>query len=182
LITFDAGALRVVLRNMNSTVATERQAAAQSVDAAGRVLRDAIKQNISLRDHTLADLARADHPYARRHGAIQIHGSGSKSLNDPSNRVHTQSGTMLGSLQSGPVAGGLGYRIGIDTTAAPHAAFVIRGTKVMLPRDVLWDTATAPAVRLRMMRAIVKVLGKRLRTQGAVRFGSGGAGPGSTEV
>ena len=182
MITFDAGALRVVLRSMNRATATERQAAVQSVDAAGRVLRDLIRQNISLRDHTLADLAREGHPYARRHGAIQIHGSGSKALNDPRNRVHTQSGAMLGALRSGPVAGGLGYRIGIDTTAAPHAEAVIRGTKVMLPRDVLWDTATAPDVRVRMMRAIVRVLGKKLRTQGSVRFGSGGAGPGSTEV
>jgi hypothetical protein len=183
MISFDAGALRVVLRSMNTAQGTERKAASAAVLAAGRLLRDLVKQNISLRDHTLAELAALDHPYARRHGAIQIHQRGSKAIGNPANRVHTQSGRMLGALRSGSTANGLGYRVEIDTGAAPHAVFVIRGTKVMLPRDVLWDTATAPDVRRRMMREVVRVFGKGFRTQGSVRFGAGGTGgPGATGV
>lgn len=178
MISFDAGSLRVVLSAMSTKIATEKTAARAAVLGAGRVLRDLVKQNISLTDHSLQDLAAEDHPYARRHGAIRIHRSGSKALNNPSNRVHVQSGTLLGALKAGPTTGGLGYRIEFDTGRAPHAAYVIQGTKVMLPRDVLWDTATAPDVQRRMMRAIVTVLGKELRTQGAVRFGGAGRPPG----
>lgn len=183
MIKVNAGSLQITLRAMRGSTAQERRAAKAAIMAAGRLLRDLVKQNISLSDHDLNDLARLDHPYARRHGAIRIHGKGSKALNNPANRVHTQSGDLVRALQAGPTSNGLGYRVGINTSAAPHAEFVIRGTKVMLPRDVIWDTATAPDVRRRLMREVVRVLGKGLRTQGSVRFGSGGpGGPGATGV
>lgn len=176
MIKFNAGSLKVVLRHLNVAKASERKAAAMCVLAAGRELRDAAKQNISLTDHSLQDLADLDHPYARRHGAIRLHGSGSSSIAYPSSRVHKQSGRLLRSLQAAPTNNGLGYRVGFDTAIAPHATFVVQGTKTMLPRDVLWHTAISPLVRKRMMTAIVRVLGKQLRSQGGVRFGSGGRG------
>ena len=40
----------------------------------GGTLLELVKGNVSMRDHTLEDLARMDHPYARRHGSIRIHG------------------------------------------------------------------------------------------------------------
>lgn len=182
MISFSAGALSVVLFNMKQVGVTEKQAAIQAVEAAGRVLRDLVKQNISLTDHSLADLAAEGHPYARRHGGIKIHQKGTKALTDPANRVHRQSGKLLSALKAGSTNRGLGYRVELDPSVAPHAAHVILGTRVMLPRDVIWDTAAAPDVQKRMMRAMVGVLGKKLRTKGGIRFGGGGPGPGALGV
>jgi hypothetical protein len=182
VISFDSGSMRVVLRSMNTALATEKKAARYAVAAAGRVLRDAVKQNISLTDHSLADLRREGHPYARRAigggtiNQIRIHTKGTKSLTNPALRVHKQEGNLLDALQAAPTHGGLGYRVELDPNIAPHAAFVVLGTKVMLPRDVLWATAEAPFIQQKMMTAIVTVLGKKLRTQGGIRFGGGGGG------
>jgi hypothetical protein len=174
VIRFDAGSLRVTMRAFDTARATERQAAEMAVARMGRTLHAAIRQNVSLRDHSLRDLAELDHPYARRHGAIRIHRSGAKTLNDPANRVHVQSGRLLDALRAATTANGLGFRVWLDTGAAPHAAFVVQGTRIMLPRDVLWDTASSPEVRKRMMRDVVRTLGKSLRTKGGIRFGSSG--------
>jgi hypothetical protein len=52
----------------------------------------------------------------------------------------------------------------------------------MLPRDVLWDTAKAPAVQKAMMKAIVRKLGRVLRTGAALRFNDAPKGSGGTIV
>lgn len=169
MIAFTSGSLRATILTMNQLNASERVAAQLAAEAAGRFLHSKVKQNISLTDHSLADLAAKDHPYARRHGSIQIHQSGSTAIVNPAFRVHSQSGTMLRALQQGPIPGAIGWRVEIDGNAAPHAKFVIYGTRVMLPRDVVHGTAAAPAVRKEMFRKIVQVLGKRLRTQAVVR-------------
>lgn len=169
MLKFDAGALKLTMAAFRLTAAQERVAGRKAVEAAGRVLRDLVKQNISLTDHTLADLAAMGHPYARRHGSIQIHRSGSNALANPENRVHTHTGRLVSSLRSGPTPNGLGYRVELDPKVAPHAAYVLSGTRLMLPRDVIADTAAAPDVKRRMLRAVVTVLGKELRTQASIR-------------
>ncbi|MBU6287601.1 MAG: hypothetical protein KGS10_05510 [Chloroflexi bacterium] len=180
MMRFDAGSLRTTIVNMGRLEGAERIAATAAVGAAGLELHAAIKDNISLRDHSLDDLAAMGHPYARRHGAIQIHRTGGGgTLANPENRVHTQSGALLGALRHGPTGTTTpSYRVWLDPAAAPHAVHVVYGTKVMLPRDVLWDTARGPATQKRMMRSIVRVFGKVLRTQGGLRF-AGAARPGS---
>ena len=97
--------------------------------------------------------------------------SSSKYIANPAFRVHTQSGAMLrslkGSMQSGSTPQ---YRLEFDTGVAPHAAYVVEGTRVMLPRDVLWSTSMAKPVQVEMMRGIVKALGKQFRTGATIRF------------
>lgn len=82
---------------------------------------------ISFRDHPYSQLQAMGHPYARRQGTPGIHGGAPV--------VHTRSGRMLSALQ-GKMEGKRTYRYGFDEARAPHARFVILGTKVMLPRDV----------------------------------------------
>jgi hypothetical protein len=94
-----------------------------------------------------------------------------KYIGNPAFRVHTQGGTLKGALRgtmhsTRPPT----FRVSLDTTVAPHAAYVVQGTKVMLPRDVIWSTLDAKASRIAMIKAAVKMLGKGLRTQAAVRF------------
>lgn len=172
MFTFDAGALSVTILTLHKLGISERQAAVAATNAAGKVLEAKIRQNISLTTYTLADLARMDHPYARRHGSIRIHRKGSTALLRPENRVHTQGGSLLSSLQSSKGSGQPSFRVWLDRGIAPHAVYVVGGTRVMLPRDVLWDTARAPAVQKKMMLAITKKLGKMLRTGAALRFKS----------
>lgn len=100
-------------------------------------LRAGIRSNISLTDHSLADLSDMDHPYASRHGSIQVHG-------DKPWQVHTQSGRMLSAMVSGSekasvVSGRLSSSAwaGVDEDGAPHALHVEYGTSKMLPRPFL---------------------------------------------
>lgn len=171
MIRFDVGSLNAVILAMDETRIGSRKAAEMAVFGAGRLLHGLIKQNMSLRDHSKPDLEALGHPYARRHGSIQIHTSGTRALRNPANRVHSQTGTLVGSLRGGLAIGrDIAYSVELDTGRAPYGRFVVQGTRVMLPRDVLWDTANAPDVQRRMMKEIVRVMGKRLRTKAALRL------------
>lgn len=167
MITIQVGGLEATLIQLQHSKVSVRDAAGPAFMAAGKALRTAIRKRISLRDHTLKDLARKDHPYARRHGTIQIH-------RRMPWQVHTQSGRALNALQGRPITvnGQHEYEVTFDYGLARHMEHVILGTKVMLPRDVLWKTAQDPSTQTEMMRRIVAVLGKRLRSQLGVRFRS----------
>jgi hypothetical protein len=171
MIKFDAGALRVTILSMNAFGITETRAATAAAKSAGLMLHKIVKQNISLHDHSPEALATKDYPYAARHGAIHLHESGSKALVHPEFRVHAQTGKLQSSLRSAPLARGIGWRVELDPGIAPHAKFVVQGTKVMLPRPVLDDTAQAPDVKRRLLKDIVKTLGSKLRTKAMLRVG-----------
>jgi hypothetical protein len=151
-----------------------RDAAGKAMAKAGEVAKAAVYANVTRTDHTLAQLRAMDHPYAKRHGSIGIHAG-------ENHVVHTQTGRMASALQ-GEVrfrAGGAGasrpyYLLGWWGNVPPHVKWVVEGTRIMLPRDVLWLTASAPHVRPAMLRAFVQVMGSEMRTQAGIRFGSGG--------
>lgn len=170
MIKFNAGSLRVTILAMEKLSVTEQQAASAAAKSAGLILHGLIKQNMSLRDHSQEDLDAADNPYAKRHASITIHGAGTKALVHPAFRIHKQSGRMLAQLNSGPTDTGIGWRVKVDASS-PYMRYVIEGTKVMHGRDVLVDTAAAPDVQRRLLKDIVRTLGKRLRTQAALRVG-----------
>lgn len=99
------------------------------------VLDDKVVKNMSLTDHSLKDLAQMGHPYSRRH-PMTIH--------DPKWAVHTQSGKLLESKESGTteasVIGGelkASAFVGLNVYVAEHADDVIYGTSRMVPRDFL---------------------------------------------
>ncbi len=95
-ISFNIGGVRATIVNMTTLAVTEQQAANHSVAAGGAVLLTAIRSNVASRDHSLRDLARLDHPYARRHGSIQVHTTGGgPMLRTPSALVHAQSGKSI---------------------------------------------------------------------------------------
>jgi hypothetical protein len=99
-----------------------------------QMLKEAIKKNISLSDHSLADLAALGHPYAA---------NAPQHIHDPDYQVHTQGGGMLSGLFSGTealsISGGTAVASaysGIDE-AINYAIFVLLGTSKMIPRDFL---------------------------------------------
>lgn len=160
--------LNVTLIALQKSTMTVQDALPFAVQAGGRAYAAKVKQAITRRDHTLAQLAALDHPYARRHGRIRIH---------PSEPwvVHRQSGKMARAFTHYAIGSpsSPAYEVTFDYGAAPHAKDVILGTQVMLGRDVLWAVAQRPETQRAMMREIVRELGAKMRTKLGVRFGAG---------
>ena len=173
MIKVDKEAFRATILAMDETRVAAHDAAKMAVAAGGAAYLRNVRQNMSLRDHSLQDLARQGHPYAHRHGSIGIHGGSAKTLVNPSFRVHQQTGTLLNATKGGLTpARQATYRIAVDTGLAPHGAYVIQGTKVMLPRDVIWDTGMARATQKSIRKAIIMTLGPILRSKARLRIGS----------
>lgn len=109
------------------------------------LLDKTVDKNMSLSDHSQADLSSLGHPYARR---------APQKIHDPAYLVHTQSGKLKGGKYSGTSkAGSSGVNftsrtsfsrgqigasayVGINESV-PHANMVVYGTSKMVPRDFL---------------------------------------------
>lgn len=119
-----------------------------------------IKENMSLTDHTLKDLANLGHPYARRHGEA---GAG---VHNPNWLVHKQSGRLLKSRKKGVseasiISGRLqvsGF-VMLDDSVAPYASAVVWGTSKMIPRNFLLGTLNQEETR----SAINDIMSKNLK-------------------
>jgi|7_EtaG_2_1085326.scaffolds.fasta_scaffold00045_59 hypothetical protein len=108
----------------------------------GRISKDALTKGTSVyvekflkpaldkRDHTLSHLAALGHPYARKHGSIQIHSKNPWV-------VHRRTGALYNSIRSEIKTSFTGHSVRVypDLGAAPHIRYVFSGTRNMLPRD-----------------------------------------------
>lgn len=193
VMKFDQSSLSFTLIALDNTKIDLRKAGRAAVDAAGGIALKYSKKAVGLRDHSLTDLANMDHPYARRHGSIRVHQSigtwhvhraptgglsgaahaaAAKRTSTHRKQTDTLYNATLGRATTAP-SGGPQYEVYFDTFQAPHAEDVVMGTKLMLPRDPLWNAVMQPAVRQEMMKAVVVVLGRVLRSKVGIRFGSG---------
>jgi len=93
-----------------------------------------------------------------------------KYIGNPAFKVHAQRGVMKSALRSEYSGSSKRYKIWFDKSVAPHAEEVILGTRVMLPRDVMWSTVTAPWTKDLALKSMIKILGKSLRSQAVVRI------------
>lgn len=146
------------------------------MQAGGEVLLRAVRRNASARDHTASDLAALDHPYARRHGAIQVGRLGGQHISRP-HIVHRVGGGLLASIRGQYQSNGrdqLGrfterfFEVGLIDPPA-YAEYVVRGTRVMLGRDVVGATAAQPDVIRRMNSAVVRAATSGMRSIRGVR-------------
>jgi hypothetical protein len=172
--TVDIGSVRATLIALEHTTGDMESAARAALAAGAKELLAAARKVLSVTDHTSKDLAALGHPYAVRHGKIMIHRQAPW-------KVHTHTGRLLRALKDAAydVGDAPAHMVYLDASDAPYVRAIIAGTDTMLPRDPLWTgTALQPAVQKRVMRSIVKVLGKELRTKMGVRFESR-AGSGS---
>lgn len=117
----------------------------QTMDKVKDVLDKEVTKNISLTDHSIADLRGLDHPYAARWGT-----SKASALHSPYWVVHSQTGRLLGAKVSGVEeasfdAGVLKASafVGLNANIAKHAPFVVFGTSKMIPRPVLQGSRDA---------------------------------------
>lgn len=161
LVGFDA-----TIFNLGAIAGSRLTAAVEAaLTAAGDIAKGEVYRNITRSDHSYSQLRALDHPYARRHGSINIH-SGEEHV------VHTHTGRMAASLKGGLVRGGKNplYRIDFGSAPPPYVRHVVMGTRVMLPRDVLLDSVSAPHMQPVLMRAFVRVMGAQFRSQAGLRF------------
>lgn len=168
MIRVKVGGVKAVVAAMDAMRARMAAAAPKVLEAGGKAYLGGVKAAAGMEDHSLAQLAALDHPYARRHGSIQ-----ESKLGHPGWWVHKQTGTLFRSI-TGRMISPSRYEVFADTGKAPHAAFVIQGTSVMFARDFIFIAGELRVVRRRIMRAMIRVLGKELRTKAHVRFGDPG--------
>lgn len=129
-----------VIANMGKKQLQMESETSKWVNGSTKVLFRKVSDNISLTCHSLADLARMGHPYARAH------------LNNPHSpyyQVHMQSGAMRGRLKqevvsdSREIRGGVGYtQEDEQSLKAPGSKYsylrcIIFGTEHMTDRDFL---------------------------------------------
>lgn len=174
----DGKSIAFTVRGFRGSRARIRKASVVATGLAGARLLAAVRANVSVppiggspRSHRQA-LAALGHPYAARNGSIQISPSGGfPGFGRPKLLVHTVSGALLSSI-SGRLSstGSLRYQVTADPNKAPHLRYVIRGTQVMLPRDILAATLFDPAVIAEARKSIIFVLGRVFRTQARIRF------------
>jgi hypothetical protein len=137
-----------------------RRGATRGVFKAGQGLMAAVKENMSLTDHTQADLTRLDHPYAARHPEIQIHQGSSGTMRDTSKSVHKQTGDLLSSINGGVQtdATTARFRLAADSNKVKYAEYVFVGTKKMHGRNVFAETAYATEVSSDIKDTIVSAI------------------------
>lgn len=179
---FDAASLSFTLINLSNLQMDVQRAGEEAMRAAGEVLLRECKKAIGLRDHSQTDFDRwpipGHHPYARKHGSIRVHTSTPWQVHrkpSPLNpKHHNQTDTLYRATKGAfySASGRPVYEVFMDLNEAPHAKWVVGGTKLMLPRDPLWVTANDPKVRKLIMLGIIRRLGKELRTKLGIRFGS----------
>lgn len=115
------------------------------------ILDSEITKNISISDHTQADLAKLGHPYASRHGNKGI------PLHEPYWQIHKQSGKLIGSKKIGVTEASVvdgrlqvvGW-VGLDESVAQYALYLIWGTSKMIPRDPLSGSLFEPEIQNRI--------------------------------
>ncbi len=180
MVRIEVGNIRTLIYSMNQRYVSFSRALDRCVEAAGEVMLAEIRATASRREHSLDDLAKKDHPYARRHGAIRAGALGGAFVQRPY-LVHVQSGALLRSIRgSFARPGGLPtYAVGTDH---PHAASVIDGSRHLLRRDFLVDTMNERRVQREILRAMVRVLGQELRTQATIRGVKHAVAPSQTEA
>lgn len=105
----------------------------KNVTAATKTLYGGIRDNVSLKDHSLKDLAKMGHPYSKRRF---------QAIHAPYWKVHIQSGNLLSAVKTGTTLKGQSFTgyVGIDEAIAPHAKAVVYGTQRMVARDFLTGT------------------------------------------
>ncbi len=125
--------------------------------AAGAQLKRDVKRNVTRTDYSLDALASMDHPYARRHGSIKVH-PGKPYV------IHRQSGTFSSNITTKlKTSGEPTWTIGFKYGAKRYFRYLITGTRVMLPRNVIYDTSQNEKTRSDMVKAVNGVFRREIK-------------------
>lgn len=169
MIKMNAGSVRATIVAMRNVQLSERDAARLAINAAGKIYKKRVMANASAKGHSLSQLAKLDYPFAKRHGRVQAGKLGGAWVQKPY-MVHERKGRFKKAILGYPsTAKGGGVAFTVEGRGR-FAERIILGTRIMLPRDIIWRTGNQKNVQKEMKVAIIKVLGAKLRTQSAIRF------------
>lgn len=166
-IKLDEKSLRLTVHRIGKIRHGLTRAHRYAVEAAGKVLLENVRFNISSTSRTQRDLDALDNPYARRHGSIRInYGSRGGRIRDGRHIIHRQSGRLLRALE-GRLKGvrndrTRSYEVKVNLALAPHWRYLIEGTRTLLPRDPIMETGMAPAVQVQMRHVMIQEIKREL--------------------
>jgi hypothetical protein len=123
--------LQNVLANIRAIIPTETAKMNIKLAAAGVIVETAVKNQASLTDHTLKQLADMGHPYSRRYG------SGTGPHGDDS-LVHSQSGKLLANIEKNENLNTIHsvVEVGVSEDKVPYIKDLITGIK-QRPRNFI---------------------------------------------
>jgi hypothetical protein len=158
-LELDMGSYKMTLMALERDTKQLKVAARAGMKAAAVVLMENTRRNMSSTAHSKQDLDRLDNPYAARHGTIRSTSLGGMKPYE----VHDQSGTMLRALKVRNRGNKFsGYsEVYIDESIAPHAKYVLSGTRVLKGRNVINETLQEQEVIKEMKSAMVNAIRKR---------------------
>ncbi len=123
-----------------------------ALQRAGEHLKGEIHRNATNRSYDQAALDKMGNPYARRHGSIRVHQSKPYTVHKQTGRM---SSTLTGKMRDAYKKPK--YRIGFRYNRK-YTKYVITGTKVMLPRNILYNTSQEKDVRHKMVDLVNKTM------------------------
>lgn len=120
-----------VLNNIRNIIPSEIAKVNSRLSSAGDILEKNVKQNASLTDHTLEQLAKMGHPYSTRFAP--------DSGPHPDNIVHNQSGTLYDAIQRNDNLSDIvsSVEVGVSENDVSYIKDLIVGTPKMRPRNFL---------------------------------------------
>lgn len=161
MLTIDVS-LNEVQRDLIQAGLRIAKAGNAAIGAAGAVVLDKVVSDSSQTGVSLRQLAKLDHPYARRHGSIQAGALGGSVVARPW-VVHRRQGRFADAI-SGRYKPSLlqpEYDIELDGSVK-LVRWIVHGTKIMLPRDVLGGVAGDPVLRARVIAVVSSVFRSEL--------------------
>lgn len=129
-----ARGLDAIIKNLNAIPVMQQQHINEAMKFAGEELESAVIAKASISDYTIAELAAAGHPYAKRFGQ--------DSASSPDEFINKQSGLLVNNIEKvinirddkSVIA------VGVLESKVPYIGFLINGTSKMRPRDFLGHT------------------------------------------
>lgn len=123
--------LDIVIVNIQSLSPANMSRLRSSLEQAGKVLEEGVRNHAQLMDHSLKKLAEMGHPYARR---LPM-----DSGPHPDQMIHIQSGLLYKNVEKVVELSGNHalVAVGIDERKVPYIGYLIYGTSKMRPRDFL---------------------------------------------
>lgn len=169
MIKLRQSSMNAAIAKLKKVGSAARYGAHEGIGQQGKKLLATVKQNMSLTDHSQADLTAMGHPYSvKKHGSIAIHKGTSATLADTTNYIHKQSGDLVRAMKGEKQTDKIVYRVYVNESAATnskgdsYAKYVFQGTGIMHSRPIMRETANTPQVKSGMRDGVLSTIAKAL--------------------
>lgn len=132
------------------------KASADTVATVGKFALSAIMKNVTYRAFSPSELASRNHPYARKHGTIQSSAIGTR----PPYAVGRNTGQFAKSIK-GKTTNQYEYAITYDQNTTTER--IVKGTKIMLPRNPIVETVEDRTFTMALKKAMTTTFNAKVR-------------------